>query len=271
MRVRWHLLLILGGWLLSHGRASAAMAPVRLSRTADTYFMEDDQVYARFLWFRADGSYRQINRDRASSEEVDRGTWAQAASGEVSLQPTNGMLAYRALSAGPLLITLTTQRQIDGLGALRQRMAVFLEANQDVIFAGTALTDLDGSSDAGVKSDSDDKAHIMIPGHTDTFNRNDLEDLLRQVDVWVLSKRTKRVLFDLVAPVGWPPLLLQRGAVFSGTRLPEASAEAAHSKGPPFYFAQVSRRFFVREAGTWKPFENLGGLHEQASGSKLAP
>ena len=272
MIIRRLILLLLGGFLLETGGICAVAANLRLSRASDTFFVEDDQVYVRALWFQKDGTYRQINRDRTISEEVDRGTWEQARSGEVALHPTNGMLSYRALSAGPLLVILGAQGQIDALPVLRAKIAGFLQTYQDEIFESSAAAELAATGASGAEAAHEDGVRVILPEQAETFSRSDLEDLLRSVDLWSRSRSSNTFVFDPAAPAGGSPLLLiQRGAVFSRAGLPTALAQAGSNKAPAFYFAQVSRRIFLRRVGTWKPFDNLGGLHMPALDTKPAP
>lgn len=272
MNIRWPTLLLLWGVFLHHCDVYAAVAPLRLSRASDTFFVEDDQVYARALWFQKDGTYRQINRDRTSSEEVDRGTWTQSGTGEVALHPTNGRLCYRALSAGPLLVILASQEQIDTLPMLRAKIAGFLQAYQDQIFSRSAATELVATVVGGAQSGGAGGACVVLPDRDETINRSDLENLLPLIDLWSESRSSSTFVFDLVAPPGGSPqLLIQRGAVFSRVELTPARTHAGLHEAPSFYFAQVSRQVFLRQVGTWKPFENLGGLHAPDIGPKPTP
>lgn len=249
--------------------------PLVLSKTADTYFMEDDVVYARFLWFQPSGHYRQINRDRTTSEEVDLGVWEQTAGGEIALHPTNGMLLFRALSAGPLLVMLDTQSRVDSLVTLRNAMVNFLRVYQDSFFARSALSDLgQEKTPEQAGATAPEHAQVVLSEGVDTFERSDLENLLRRIDWWLASKSTNRFLFEPVVQPGLPTLLIQRGAVFSKANLPVAHAKrvvAAAAPAPPFYFARIDRQTFLARAGKWKAFANLGGLHSHVPGGKTLP
>lgn len=273
MTARLKTLLVWSVLLLIAKQSFAAAATARLSRKSDSYFMEDDQAYSRFLWFQANGSYRQINRNSTAAEEVDRGTWEQAASGEVALHPTDGMLTFRALSSGSLLVVLATQAQMDTLAALQTRITAFLTENQDTVFARSALHDLVEDVNASGETDPASGARVELAEHAYTFDRNELEDLLRQVNDWLRSKKTGSITFDLASIPGRPLLLIQKGAVYSRsslTNLP-ASTRTGSNDAPHFYFAQVSRGVFLKSAGEWKPFSDLGGLHTQAPVRRVVP
>ena len=273
MMIRLRILLVLAGVLQIFSTGTVFAEPERLSKSTDSYFMEDDQVYARFLWFKADGTYRQINRDRTTAEEVDRGRWEQDANGEVSLHPTNGMLAFRAVSAGCLLVFLDTQSQIDSLPALHDRITALLQSYQDLVFARTALAEVNVSDRSGNESSMDDAATISLSEQCDIFSRNDLLKLLRDIEVWLKAKSNNTFIFDFVPSLLAPPLLVQRGAVFSKELLPNVRAthHLKPSEASPFYFSRITRQTFLVRAGSWKPFANLGGLHDEAPVLKTVP
>ena len=84
------------------GHAQAADPTLKLSKKQDTFFIEDDFVYRRFLQLARDGTYCQINRERTTGAEVDRGTWEQSADGTLFLHFTRGGLRFHALLSGPL-------------------------------------------------------------------------------------------------------------------------------------------------------------------------
>ena len=115
------LALVLVGSVSGSVRAAAPTTP-RLTKKQDVFFIENDFVYRRFLQLARDGTYRQINRDRAAVE-VDRGTWEQTADGTVLLHFTRGGLRFHALSSGPLSITLDDPQKLAALpvaaGAIR--------------------------------------------------------------------------------------------------------------------------------------------------------
>ena len=243
------------------GAAAALGKPDLLLKADSAYFMEDDLVYARFFWFQADGRYRQINRDRSAAEEVDRGTWEQTGAGEIVLHPTHGMLLFRALSAGPLLVMLDTQGRIDSLPTLRGKIVSFLQSYQDPVFARGAVSELVSVLVDASTPPMPEFARVDLPPAQDTFERSDLEKLLHLIDVWLESKSRNSFVFDRLAESSTPDLLIQRGAVYSATELAATRSRCVTnpSTPPPFYFARIDRRTFVSRVGRWKPFVNLGG------------
>ena len=229
---------------------------LRLSRTAGTLFMEDDLAYARFLCLEPAGTYRQIETGFGLSREVDRGTWEQPASGEVVLHPTNGALTFRAVSAGPLFLSLKTQAQIDAGPALACAISVLLQDHQDRVFARQALSELERQTGA----------KIELANPSESFSRENLEELSSTLLSSLRSRAEGTVVFDLLNRPPAPLLMIQRDAAFSKTAVAEVrrTYKTARASAPPFYFARVDPRTFRARTGRWTAFDNLGGTHAPA-------
>ena len=65
------------------GRAPEAI--FRLPKDRDIFFKSYSYTASEYVQFRANGSYRRIGREHMFVEEIDRGTWTQADSGEITL------------------------------------------------------------------------------------------------------------------------------------------------------------------------------------------
>ncbi len=236
-----------GAWSLvglAAGLAQAAApANPRLARTHDVFFIENDFVYRRFLQLARDGSYRQINRERAAAAEVDRGTWTQDADGTVLLHFTRGGLRWHALLSGPLSITLDDPQKFDALPVAATAIRRWLAASSDDIFASGSIHAL---ATAPVVLQVDPKA--------ESFRRAELETLARQIDDFAWSEQRQTFRLTLLKPAGGPALLIQRGAVFGADDLARVQLEyqVPHGQAPPFYFVQVDAATFAREAGRWQ-------------------
>ncbi len=215
------------------------------------FYLQDNLVDSRLLELRADGSYRQIDVDRTSSVEADRGQWERDSRGAVLLHPTFAGLRFRALRSGPLNVGL------DGPGALAclpetvASMRRFLAANDDAVFVRGGIAEMTSGAPApGV---------LSIDANTETFGREELLSLARQIDDLLWSVHTDTYILSPV-PDTFPELLVLQDAQFQAGDV--ARVRAAYRVGPgqapPFYFAQVDARTFARRAGRWKVLPLLG-------------
>ena len=237
------------GWLFwsavgGMGFARAAVpADLRLARKQDTFFIENDFVYRRFLQLSRDGSYVQINREHAVATEVDRGTWTQEADGTVLLRFTRGGLRWHALVAGPLSISLVDPQTFGALSTAAGTMRRWLAQSSDDVFAAEHLGEL-----------AQPPVMLTLDPKAESFRRAEVEALVRQIDDFVWSEQNRAFRMTLLKPPGSPKLLIQRGAVFEAGDLARVQQEYRVPRGqaPPFYFAQVDAKTFAREAGPWQ-------------------
>ena len=214
----------------------------RLAKNQDIFFIENDFVYHRFLHLARDGTYRQINRERAAAE-VDRGTWEQSADGTVLLHFTRGGLRFHALFSGPLSITLDDPQKLAALPTAADAIRRWLAQGNDAVFAPGSASEIALAP-----------LVLAVDPTVESFRRDDLEALARQVDdaIWTEQHQTFRLVPFRSASGAL--LLVQRGAVFQAGDLPHVLAEYPTVRGqpPPFYFAQVNAGTFAREAGNWQ-------------------
>lgn len=234
-------------WLLLPVIAQAAS---RLPVGRDVYFVEDNLVYQRFLALARDRSYHQYNKDRTSCHEVDQGTWEQATDGTVRLHSVHHALRFRALLAGPLTAVLDSQAKIDALPSLASAIRRFLDSTGDTVFAAQTIVEYDPPP-----------ALAAIDSRAETYRRDDLFSLLRQLDHAAATERSGVYPFALLKPPGTPALLILQDAVFQSTDLARVRRDYRVKPGaaPPFYFAQVDARTFFRDLGAWTAFRFPGG------------
>ena len=246
------IFLIAGMWIYPTCVCAPALA-ARLSRTVDTFFVEDDQAYTRCLWLEAAGTYRQVVNGFGLAREVDQGTWEQAAGGEVVLRPTNGALTFRAVSAGPLWLAFDRQAQVDSVPELLRAITGLLERFQDQVFARDVLAELESLTGG----------RITLPADAATFERTDLLELSRRLATWLQDRTSGAVVFDLLSEQPAPALLIQRGAVYAKDSLASVRRDykVARTAAPPFYFARTDEKTWRLRAGRWLPFDHLGGSH----------
>lgn len=230
--------------------ATTARAEFRLPKNRDLYFIEDNLVYRRCLELMRDGAYRQIDKDRTSCREVDEGRWEQLPDGTVRLHALHHALRFRALLAGPLTVVLDSQAKLDALPALAAAARRFLTPTQDTIFAARTVEEYAGPP-----------LTVAIDPHAETYRRDELFALLRQIDDAVSAERGGFYTFTPFKTPGAPLLLILQDAVFQADQLAKVRQECFVKPGaaPPFYFAQVDARTFVRDVGAWTVFRFPGG------------
>ena len=224
------------------GRATASTVP-RLTKNQDQFFVENDFVYSRLLKLARDGTYQQINRDRSVAAEVDRGTWEQDSDGTLLLHYTRDGLRFRALLSGPLAITLDPAQKVDDLATAASAIRRWLAQSSDTAFATGSLREI---STAPVAITFDPKA--------ESFRREELESLARQIDNFVWSELHQTYRLSPYKPGKLPLLLIPCDATYQIADLPRVQTEYRVLPGqrPPFYFVQVNAETFAREAGNWQ-------------------
>ena len=237
----WPIFLLACAAAVPPGRT--APVSLRLPKNQDAFFVENDFVYRRLLRLGRDGFYRQINRERNTAAEVDRGTWTQDPDGTVLLHDTHGGLRFRALFGGRLSLDLADPARFGGLPTAADAIRRFLAGTNDVVFAADALAESPLNT-----------VGITLEPAVESFGRDDLESIARQIDdfAWCEQRQTFRL--TLSKPAGSPTLLIQRNAVFQAADLPRVQRDYHVGRGesPPFYFVQTDARTFAREAGTWQ-------------------
>lgn len=215
--------------------ASARAAPFRLPRGTDTYFIEDAGAYRRLLHFAPGAAYSEIDQDRTTNAETDRGAWEQDARGLILLHPVFHALRPRALVAGPLALVLDRPGALEAAPLLADSIRAFLGRNEAGVFAADDARELD------VRPPGFD-APLSLVRTSSAFARADLESLLRQIDDLLWSLRMNTTILQ-PALVGGQRVLILAGPVYQ----------------PPQYgFAQVDARTFARTAGAYVPLRSLG-------------
>ena len=232
---------------------SDAAPPVgwRLPESRDSYLMEDDLVYARFVALARDGTYRQINRDARGSIEVDRGRWAQDAAGELRLRSSCHALRPRTLRSGPLSVTITSPEQIDALPRLVASVRYLLAEYADNVFDVGTLTEI---NIAGVPS-------VQMDGGSVTFDRADADRLATRASEALESERSGE--YRLVPVRNSPsPLFTLPDNAFQEADLADVRRlyKAGSRTAPPFYFARIDARKYVAEVGRLQPLHLPGTL-----------
>ncbi len=181
----------------------------RLPKNRDSYLMEDDLVYARFLALARDGTYRQINRDARGSVEVDRGQWAQDASGVLRLHSSCHALRPRALRSGSLSVTVTDPEQLNALPRLVASVRRLLAEYTDGVFDAGTLAEVNVPGAPTVRMD----------GGNATFDRADAVTLaVRASETWE-NERTDA--YYLVPVKSSDALFALPTSVFQAADLPQ--------------------------------------------------
>ncbi len=234
-------------WALTFGLDPAHAAvptTLKLAQKQDAFFVENDFVYRRFLQLSRDGSYRQIERERTTAAEVDRGTWTQDTDGTVLLHFTRGGLRWHALLSGPLSIMLDDPRKFGALPTAAIAIHRWLAQSGSDIFPADNVHELPTSP-----------VSLALDPKAESFRRAELETLVRQIDDFAWSEQHQAFRLVPLKTVGLPILLIQRGAIFEAGDLARVQREYCVRRGqaPPFYFAQVDAETFAREAGPWRP------------------
>ena len=221
---------------------SAAPKSVRLPKGRDSFFVENDLVYSRSLWLSSDGTYRQIDQDRSTSVEVDRGTWEQLADASVLLHSTYRGLRFRALLGGPLTLVLDSPEKIAALPAVSAAIHRLLANSEDIVFEAETAGEL-----------SVTPAVVSVDRHAETLRRDDLLSLAAQIDDTIRVEQTRTYLLTPMLLTNGPLLLILRGAVFSPEQIPAVCQDYHVPRGeaPPFYFAQTDAKTFANRVGRY--------------------
>jgi len=242
-------------WPLAALASTPDAAPFRLPRQTDSFFIEDALVYKRLLHFERNGVYHEIDQDRWTSAETDRGTWEQDSHGAVLLHPTTRALRFRALFAGPLTVVLDRPEALPALPLLRDAIHAFLARSEDAVFARSGVDEMRVRPPGSGES----IGLLSIDPHVETFARAELESLQSQLNDLLWSMATNTSILEPVR-LGNCDLLVLRGAVYQPPELARLRRERHLPAGqpPPFCFARVNAPAFVRAAGTYRPFHPAG-------------
>ena len=210
--------------------------------------MQDNLVYSRLLDLATDGTYRQIDVDRTSSVETDRGHWETDASGEFLLHPAADGLRFRALTAGPLTVVLDRPGTMAALPSLAAEIRRFLGETGDAVFARSGIAQIQTALPADAPADV-----LSIDPSAETFTRSDLFSLAHRIDDLLWSERTNTYILSPVTHTS-PQLLILGDALFQARDLPRVRQEyhVRNGEAPPFYFARTGLKAFARRAGRWK-------------------
>ena len=213
----------------------------------EAFLVEDDLAYARCLDLMRDGTYRQINRDGHGSEEVDRGTWDQAAGGVLRLHARRHALRFHALVAGPLSVTLDSQAQRDALPALYHDIAGFLAASEDTVFSARDVAEL-------VRHRNEEACRLDIARDAETCGRAELVALTRQIANFIHTEASGVYVLTLARTAAGQPVFALADDPFQAADLPRVMREYRVSPAarPPFYFVPVEGRVFAAEVGAWR-------------------
>ena len=219
------------------------------ARSHEAFLVEDDLAYARCLDLQRDGTYRQINRDEHGSEEVDRGTWDEAAGGLLRLHASRHALRFHALVAGPLSVALDSQAQRAALPALYHDIAGFLAASDDAVFATRDVRDLVTRGTGG-----EEPCRLDIARRTETCSREELVALSRQIANFLHTEHSGVYVLALTRTADGQPIFALADDTFQAADLPRVRREyGVPADGrPPFYFVPVAARTFAHEVGTWR-------------------
>ena len=222
---------------------------------ATSYYLQDNLVNSCLLAFAPDGTYRQIDVDRTTSAETDRGKWERDGQGNLLVHPSRDGLRFRALVSGPLTIVLDRPGTLTLLPLLADLARRFLADNEDSVFARTGIAEIEAGLPEGSVANA-----LWIEAEAETFSRADLVDLARQIDDLLWSERTNTYILSPVTKTS-PALLVLRDAHFQAADLPRVRQEFRVPPGqaPPFYFARVDAETFARRAGRWKVLPPLFG------------
>lgn len=237
-------------WQASNG-LSGTPSRLRLPKGRDIFFVENDLVSSRCLDLSHDGTYRQIDQDRTTSTEVDRGTWEQATDDTVLLHSTGRGLRFRALLAGPLTVVLDSPGKIAALPEVAAAIRRLLENWKDVVFTAKTAAELNSPP-----------ALVSVDRQAETIRREDLLSLALQIDNTVQTEQTRTYVLMPVRVVNRPLLLVLRDAVFGPEQISSVYRDygVPHGAAPPFYFAQTDARTFASQVGRYREFQFPGGL-----------
>jgi hypothetical protein len=222
-------------WLSILAWLAALPLAFHLPRGTDSYFIEDAGAYRRLLHFSPGAAYSEIDQDRTTNAQTDRGAWEQDARGLILLHPVFHALRPRALVAGPLALVLDRPGALEALPILAEGIRAFLSGAQAGIFAADDARELD------VRPPGFD-APLSFVQSSSAFARADLESLLRQIDDLLWSLRMNTTILQ-PARVGDRRVLFLAGPLY---------------QPPQHGFAQVDERTFARTAGAYAPLRSLG-------------
>jgi hypothetical protein len=224
-------------------------SPFRISPHEGAFFVQDNLVNRRLLDLEPGGAYRQIDVDRTSAVETDRGTWEQDAQGAILLHPTRDALRFRALTSGPLSVVLDRPGVLAALPALADTIRSFLAQSEDDVFAAADLAQIV----AAAKSSGVPALALSVDPKAETLSRLDLVSLTQQIDDLRWSERTNTYILSPVLATS-PPLLVLQDARFQARDLAEVrrAYHVARGQAPPFYFARVNAKTFAQRAGDWQ-------------------
>ena len=214
-----------------------------LPKTRDSYFVENNLVYSRYLHLRQDGSYQQINQDHTGSAEADRGTWEQTQGGIVLLHSTRRGLRFRALLSGPMSVVLDRPDVMAALPQLAKAIEQLLNTSEDAVFESQAARDLSVAP-----------ATVAVDRQAETVQRNELEALAAQIEDTIQTEQTHTYRLTPVRPAGGPLLLILQDAVYEPAMVAQVKERYHVLAGgsPPFYFAQTEVQPFANRVGRWR-------------------
>jgi hypothetical protein len=233
----------------AHTAAAATPGTFRVSQRDGAFFIQDNLVNSRLLDLEPGGAYRQIDVQRNSAAETDRGTWEQDAHGAILLHPTRDALRFRALTSGPLSVVLDRPGVLPALPALARAVRAFLAHSEDDVFASADL----GQIQTSAASSGAPALALSIDPKAETFSRADLGALVHELDDLLWSERTNTYILSPV-PNTSPLLLVLQDARYQAPGLAAVRREyhVAAKQAPPFYFARVDAQTFAQRAGRWK-------------------
>ena len=226
---------------MSAGSLQAADPTPRLSKSTTRFSSRTTSFTAGFLQLARDGTYRQINRERTTGAEVDRGTWEQSAEGTLLLHLYPGRIALPRPAERPACHHGRRPSKIDAMLASANAIRRWLAPSGDVVFAAENV----------------DK--IAVFPLCSRLLRKPSPFAAATSKAWrgrsTIFVRTEQTHTFRLTPVdaGGRRLLVQEDAVFQAADLPRVLTEYPVRTGrPPFYFAQVDAGTFAREAGSWQ-------------------
>ena len=222
----------------------------RLPKDRDSFFVENNLVYSRYLSLSHDGTYRQINQDRTGTAEVDRGRWEQGGDAVVLLHSEQRGLRFRAVRSGPLTVVLDSAGKIEALPQVAAAIRRLLETSQDDIFEADTAHDLSVAP-----------AEVFVDRQAETFGRSDLVSLAAQSDDVYRTEQTRTYRLTPIHTDGGPPLLVLQWATFGPEQVEPVGREyhVASGEAPPFYFAQTDARTFANRVGHYQILQLPGG------------
>ena len=214
-----------------------------LPKNRDSYFVENNLVYSRYLHLLRDGSYQQINQDGQGSAETDRGRWEQTREGVVLLHSTRRGLRFRALLSGPMCLVLDGPEIMAALPRVAAAIRQLLATSEDAVFAAQAARDL-----------SVPPATVAVRRQAEVVQRVELAALATQIEDTLQTEQTHTYRLNPLHPAGGPLLLVLQDAVFGPARLAQVGERYRVPRGgaPPFYFARTNERSFANRVGRWR-------------------